>query len=409
MRWTIAIVMFLVIEIYAYQALKTAFKFNWISKIYLLINFFVISILLYRILYIEYNSLSYSDQFYDYLSIPIAMVITLTAFKLIICLQLIIEDLFRLIMFCVNTLNSNETDSWSLKRRSFVSKIGLFIASLPIPFVMYGIFKGRFDFRVIRYEIEFDDLPKEFDGYRLTHISDIHAGSLSNEKKIKYAIDLINNEGSELVLFTGDFVNSKSRELIKWKDLFSKIKSKDGKFSILGNHDYGDYVDWGSEDLKKNNFQNLLEIQKQMGFNVLLNENCKIQKGQSKIFIIGVENWGKGGFRKSADVEKACLGINNSDFKIMMTHDPSHWDLKLRDHKINFNLTLSGHTHGMQFGIEIPGWVKWSPVQWVYKHWAGLYYEKDQYINVNRGFGVLAFPGRVGISPEISVIKLKKT
>ena len=265
MIWTITIVMFLVIEIYAYQAFKTVFKFNWISKTYLLINFFVISVLLYRILYIEYNSLSYSDQFYDYLSIPIAMVITLTVFKLIICLHLIIEDLFRLIMFCVNKLNSNETDSWSIKRRSFISKIGLFIASLPIPFVMYGIFKGRFDFRVIKYEIEFDDLPKEFDGYQITHISDIHAGSLSNEKKIKYAIDLINNEGSELVLFTGDFVNSKSSELVKWKDIFSKIKSKDGKFSILGNHDYGDYVDWGSEDSKKNNFQNLLQIQKKWG------------------------------------------------------------------------------------------------------------------------------------------------
>ena len=400
--------MFLSIEIYAYQALKTVFKFNWISKIYILINFCAYLLLSYRIFYIEFNKLSYSDNFYEYLSIPIALLITLGSYKLILCFHLIVEDFFRLVIIVKNSIFSNESIDFSISRRSWISKMGLLIASIPIPFVIYGIFKGRYDFRVIKYEIEFDDLPDEFDGYQLTHISDIHAGSLSNEEKTKYAVDLINKQKSDLVLFTGDFVNSKSNELLGWENIFSKIKSSDGKFSVLGNHDYGDYVNWESKELKENNFKNLLTIQNQMGFKVLLNENIKIKKGASHITLIGVENWGKGGFRKSADLSKACDAVKNSDFKIMMTHDPSHWDIILRDHKMKFNLTLCGHTHGMQFGIEIPGFFKWSPVQWVYKHWAGLYLEKNQYVNVNRGFGVLGFPGRVGIPPEISVIRLKK-
>ena len=274
---------------------------------------------------------------------------------------------------------------------------------------MHGIFRGRHNYRVINYELEFDDLPEEFDGYKITHISDIHPGSLQKNNKVQYAVDLINEQNSELVLFTGDFVNNKANELNNWKDVFSKIKSKDGKYSVLGNHDYGDYVSWESDEEKKKNFSDLLKFQEEMGFKLLLNENVKIGSLNQTISLIGVENWGKGGFKKSGDIDKACKGLSKNDFKIVMSHDPSHWDKILRNHNTFFQLTLSGHTHGMQFGIEIPGKIKWSPVKWAYKYWAGLYNENNQFLNVNRGFGVLGFPGRVGIWPEISVIKLKKS
>jgi hypothetical protein len=295
-----------------------------------------------------------------------------------------------------------------VQRREFLSKLAILVASIPIPFVIHGIFKGRYNYKVYNYELKFDDLPDDFDGYQITHISDIHSGSLDSIESVKYAVDLINKQKSNLILFTGDIVNNKANELIKWKTLFSKLEAIDGKYSVLGNHDYGDYVQWKSEKDKKLNFQLLLDIQKEMGFNLLLNQNTKIYINNSAISIIGVENWGKGRFKKKGDIDKACTGLTNSDFKIVMSHDPSHWDKVLIDHETHFHLTLSGHTHGMQFGIEIPGWIKWSPVKWAYKYWAGVYNKNKQFLNVNRGFGVLGFPGRVGVYPEISVIKLKK-
>lgn len=410
MRWTFLIIVFLLVEIYAFQAFKTVSKNNWTLKIYLTINALIIGNLLFRIIVINNNSLDFSDVFYNYLSIPFAFVITLFGFKLIIILFLLIEDFLRIwIAFYNFFFSQNKSNSFFVKRRSFLSKIAIIFAALPLPFVLHGIFRGRHNYRVVNYELEFDDLPLEFDGYQITHISDIHCGSLQKKNKVEYAVDLINEQNSELVLFTGDFVNNKANELNNWKDVFSKIKSKDGKYSVLGNHDYGDYVSWESDEEKKKNFSDLLKFQEEMGFKLLLNENVKIGSLNQTISLIGVENWGKGGFKKSGDIDKACKGLSKNDFKIVMSHDPSHWDKILRNHNTFFQLTLSGHTHGMQFGIEIPGKIKWSPVKWAYKYWAGLYNENNQFLNVNRGFGVLGFPGRVGIWPEISVIKLKKS
>ena len=407
MGWVIFIIILILVEIYAFQAFYTLYRFNLFSKIYVSVNLIVFTVLIYRCWNIYARQLSFSDLFYDYLSIPFALLFVLFSLKLIICFNLLIEDFFRVVKYLINNFN-NEYSSSFQSRRNFISKIAILIGSVPIPFVLFGIFKGRYNFKIFRYEIESKNLPEEFDGYQLTHISDIHAGSLVNRKKIQYAVDLINKQNSDLVLFTGDFVNNKSEELTDWTNIFSNIKSKDGKFSILGNHDYGDYVSWKSEKDKEENFNLLLRFQNEMGFKVLMNENTRISRNNKHISIVGFENWGKGRFRKSADIRKACSGLDDEDFKIIMTHDPSHWDEKLKDYKTHFDLTLSGHTHGMQFGIEIPGFIKWSPVKWVYKHWAGLYHEDGQYLNVNRGFGVLAFPGRVGIWPEISVIKLRK-
>ena len=410
LRWTFLVIVFLLIEIYAFQAFKTVFKKNWILKFYFIINALIIFNLLYRFIKIYNNSLDFSDVFYNYLSIPFAFFITLLGFKLIVISFLFIEDITRIIHSIFNFISpSNESNKFLIQRRSFISKMALIIAALPIPFVIHGIYRGRHNYRVLSYELEFNDLPAEFDGYKITHISDIHSGSLQKINKVEYAVDLINKQNSDLVLFTGDFVNNKAIELNKWKKIFSKIKAKDGKFSVLGNHDYGDYVNWKSDQEKKENFKNLLNSQKEMGFKLLLNESVNIKSLNQSISLVGVENWGKGGFRKNGDIDKACLGLRKKDFKVVMSHDPSHWDQILLNHQTHFHLTLSGHTHGMQFGIEIPGWIKWSPVKWVYKYWAGIYYEKNQYLNVNRGFGVLGFPGRVGVWPEISVITLKKT
>ena len=408
LRWLIVIVVFLLIEIYAFQAFKTASKNGWFTKSYIIINSLVFINLFYRIFNVYLKDLDYSDQYYNFLSIPFALFFTLFCFKLILISFLFFEDILRLIVSTYKFFFSS-TESFLIDRRGFLSKIALLIASIPIPFVLHGIFKGRYNYKVYNYDLNFEDLPKEFDGYQITHISDIHSGSLNNIKSVEYAVELINEQNSDLILFTGDIVNNRADELDVWKNTLSKIEANDGKYSVLGNHDYGDYVNWKFEHEKKDNFEKLLKIQNEMGFNLLMNENINIKRNQQSISLIGVENWGKGRFKKKGDIDTACNGLNENDFKIVMSHDPSHWDEILKNHKIHFNLTLSGHTHGMQFGIEIPGWIKWSPAKWAYKHWAGLYNENKQFLNVNRGFGVLGFPGRVGIPPEISVITLKKS
>ena len=408
LRWLIVIIVFLLIEIYAFQAFKTASKNGWFTKSYIIINSLVLINLFYRIFNVYLKDLDYSDQYYNFLSIPFALFFTLFCFKLILISFLFFEDILRLIVSTYKFFFSS-TESFLIDRRGFLSKIALLIASIPIPFVLHGIFKGRYNYKVYNYDLNFEDLPKEFDGYQITHISDIHSGSLNNIKSVEYAVELINEQNSDLILFTGDIVNNRADELDVWKNTLSKIEANDGKYSVLGNHDYGDYVNWKFEHEKKDNFEKLLKIQNEMGFNLLMNENINIKRNQQSISLIGVENWGKGRFKKKGDIDTACNGLNENDFKIVMSHDPSHWDEILKNHKTHFHLTLSGHTHGMQFGIEIPGWIKWSPAKWAYKHWAGLYNENKQFLNVNRGFGVLGFPGRVGIPPEISVITLKKS
>ena len=293
-------------------------------------------------------------------------------------------------------------------RRKFVSQIALGLAAIPFTSILYGIYRGKYNFKVLNYTLHFDDLPEAFDGYKLTQISDIHSGSFDNPAKVEYAIDLINEQKSDIILFTGDIVNNEASELKPYTTMFSKLNAKDGMYSVLGNHDYGDYIRWTSDEAKKQNLNELISLQNEIGFDVLLNESRFIEKNGQRIAIVGVENWGAGGFKKAGDLQKASNNVVSEDFKILMSHDPSHWENEVIQDEYHYHLTLSGHTHGMQFGIEIPGWFKWSPVKWRYKYWAGIYEELGQFINVNRGFGYLAFPGRVGIWPEITVIELKK-
>lgn len=384
-------------QFYVFQAVKEVSYQNF-KIFYLVSSFFIIGNFFYQIFSRGFDS---SSSFFSY---SLGLFLSLFCFQLVVISVLIVEDFFRLISFISSSLNKSE--NIIPNRRKFVSQIALISGAIPFVGLIFGMIYGKYNYRVFKYEMDFDDLPKSFDGFKITHISDIHSGSLDNIEKVKYGIDLINQQKSDVILFTGDLVNNKSNELEKWKDIFKLMEAPLGKFSILGNHDYGDYYDWKSKDEKINDFKKFMDYQENMGFKLLMNESIYLEKNEEKIAILGSENWGRG-FKKEGDLDKMISKINKDDFKILMTHDPSHWEEKVLNHKSRFQLTLSGHTHGMQFGIEIPGLIKWSPVKWRYKQWAGIYKRDEKILNVNRGFGYLAYPGRLGIYPEISVITLR--
>ncbi len=327
--------------------------------------------------------------------------------KLIILAILFGEDVLRFVTGIFQSVSGNDREGFLPERRKFISQAALVISAIPFLGILHGVLIGKYRYRVVNHTLEFDDLPEEFDGFTITQISDIHSGSFDNKKKLEYGVDLINQQGSDVILFTGDLVNNHAGEMEPWIDTFNKLKAPMGKFSILGNHDYGDYMSWPSQEAKRANLDRLYEIQKELGFRLLRNESVQIEKGNSSIDLIGVENWGKG-FAQHGDLPKATANLNERSFKILMSHDPSHFDEQVKSFSQFIHLTLSGHTHGMQFGIEIPGLIKWSPVSFRYPKWAGLYKELGRYLHVNRGFGFLAFPGRVGIWPEITVLELRK-
>lgn len=404
LRWIIFIAIYVALTLYALQAMRTVSRFPYVYYIFLLLALLVLGNFVFQFtLGDDPNRVLSRPKSYAF-----GFLLTMITFNLITIVFLFSEDIFRLIAGIYQKLFGTEKEFSIPTRRRFLSLVAIGMAAVPFSALLYGMYKGKYNFKVLKYNLEFDDLPDSFHGYRITQISDIHSGSFDNREKIEYAVDLVNRQKSDLLLFTGDMVNNKAEEMVPWKELFSTLEAKDGKFSVLGNHDYGDYVEWDSEDAKAKNLEDLKIIQKEMGFELLLNESRFLQKGSDRIALLGVENWGKGGFKKAGDLKKAAANVLENDFKILMSHDPSHWEEQVINDSYHYHLTLSGHTHGMQFGIEIPGWIKWSPVKWRYKYWAGIYEEIGQYINVNRGFGFLGYPGRVGIWPEISVITLKR-
>ncbi len=404
LRWIIFIAIYIALGIYVLQALKTVTRYPWVYFTYMAISLVVLLNFIYQFTWGEEAGRVLSRP----KSYAFGFLLTIITFKIITILFLFSEDIFRLLTGSYHKIFGGTKEFSLPERRRFLSIIAMGIAAIPFGALLYGMYRGKYNFKVLKYNLEFDDLPNAFDGYQITQISDVHSGSFDNSKKIEYAIDLINKQESDVILFTGDMVNNKTEEMLPWKKTFSRLKAKEGKFSILGNHDYGDYVTWDTEELKSENLEDLKKLQKEIGFDLLLNESRYLQKGDDKIALVGVENWGRGGFKKAGDLGKAAESISKDDFKILMSHDPSHWEDVVISDDYHYHLTLSGHTHGMQFGIEIPGWIKWSPVKWRYKYWAGIYKEMGQYINVNRGFGFLGYPGRVGIWPEITVITLKK-
>jgi predicted MPP superfamily phosphohydrolase len=403
-RWIILFILVVLIEIYAFQAVKTFTKTRWV-----LASYIIISLVTALFIFYQFSKFDRSVGQTQMTMLTLGLLLLVLIPKLIVTFFMILEDSVRLFLGARNYFaNYDKEASFFPERRRFVSQVALGIAAIPFLSLIYGMTIGKYNFKVLKQTLFFPDLPDAFDGFAITQISDIHSGSFDNLDKINYAIDLINEQNSDLLLFTGDIVNTHATEMDPWIETFNKIRSHEfGKFSILGNHDYGEYIDWKSSEAKDKNFSDIKDLHRQIDFKLMLNENAKIKKGTAEIAIIGVENWGIK-FKKAGDLNKASENLNKEDFKILMSHDPSHWDAEIKDHPKHFHLTLSGHTHGLQFGIEIPGFFKWSPVEYVYKQWAGLYENLGRYIYVNRGLGFHAYPGRVGIMPEITVIELKK-
>jgi len=400
-RLIILFVIIVLLEVYAFQAIKTITK----SKV-IRYSWLFVSIAVYA--NFAYVTLTYDRTQGQTPQFQMAMGILLTVLipKLVVLIFMFGEDIYRWILKLISAVTSGNTMPLA-GRRKFISQISLGLAAIPFVSFIYGIVQGKYNYKVLKYQLTFKDLPEAFDGFTITQISDIHSGSFTNREKIQYGVDLINEQKSDIMLFTGDIVNNKADEMDNWIAVFDKLEAKEGKYSILGNHDYGDYMDWDNPQDKIDNFQKVKDIHEKIGFDLLLDEHRYLEKDGQKIALLGIENWGKG-FNKAGDLQRAAAGIQKEDFKILMSHDPSHWEEKVKQDPFNYQLTLSGHTHGLQMGIEIPGWFKWSPSKYAYKQWAGLYKEAGRIINVNRGFGYHAFPGRVGIWPEITVIELKK-
>lgn len=403
MFWIVFVVIYVALSLYTLQVFK-----QLPNNHYWRVGFLSIALCILIYFFYQFQIISVGRTITKARSYAIGFLLCYFTFVSVIVSILFFEDIYRLGYGLYTKIFDKQSSEFIPSRRTFISYLAMGLAVLPFGALLYGIFKGRYDYRVLSYELEFEHLPDAFDGYQITQISDIHAGSLNGIDKVSYAVDLINDQKSDVIMFTGDLVNNKADEMNPWIDQFSKLKAKDGIYSVLGNHDYGDYVQWPDDKSKIRNFENLIKTHQNLGFKLLRNEHVFLNKGSDKIALIGVENWGRGGFKKAGDLVKASKGLSKLDFRILLSHDPSHWEDVVIDNEEHYHLTLSGHTHGMQFGIEIPGWIKWSPVKWRYKYWAGIYKEKNQFINVNRGFGVLGYPGRVGIWPEISVIKLKK-
>ncbi len=323
---------------------------------------------------------------------------------------LLIDEIRRLFSFISRLLfrarKDHATESGGIPRSRFLSMLGIAGAAIPFASLLYGMAGSAFDYRVRKVRLSFSNLPRAFNGLKIVQVSDIHAGSFVSSRPLEKAVDMILLQGADLIFFTGDLVNDRVTELEGLTDILGKLSAPLGVFSILGNHDYGDYYQWKSPVLKRHNLDLLKRLQRDLGWNLLLNENHIFEKDGEKIGLIGVENWSRfSHFRKYGDLEKALKGTEELSFRILLSHDPSHWKAEVVEKHPGVDLTLSGHTHGMQFGVEIPGF-RWSPVKYFYPEWADLYKEKKQYLYVNRGLGFLGYPGRVGILPEITVIEL---
>ncbi len=407
--WIIALVM-LLLDFYVFQALKTVTQQSSekmrfvIHLIYWLVSGATL-VLLLSFPYIQ--TLQTSKIFRNYI---FAILVGLFFAKLLGSLFFMIDDLRRGGFWIMSKLAPQTGARFmgegnGIPRSTFLSWLGLGIGGTLFGTLLYG-FSNKYNYQVRRVKLAFENLPLAFKGTKLVHISDIHSGSFQNKEAVNHGIDLILQEQADLILFTGDLVNDRATEMDEYKVIFGRLKAPMGVYSTLGNHDYGDYVAWPTKEEKSANLDNLKQVHAQMGWKLLMNEHVLLEKGTDKIALLGIENWGaKGRFPKYGKMKEAHPGTEQIPFKILLSHDPSHWDAQVKTEYPDIDLMLAGHTHGMQFGLENP-YFKWSPVQWMYKQWAGLYEEGNQKLYVNRGFGFIGYPGRVGIMPEITVIEL---
>tara|TARA_B100001109_G_C18864177_1_gene475926 strand:+ start:4439 stop:5686 length:1248 start_codon:yes stop_codon:yes gene_type:complete len=329
--------------------------------------------------------------------------------KFFMSLFLFIDDIQRGIRWLIAKLSNPESieAKEGISRSEFLAKTGIIVAAAPIVSLSWGIISGAHDYRIRRIPLPIKGLPKKLHGLRMAQLSDIHSGSFWNKTAVKGGVEMLQAEKVDIAFFTGDLVNNKAEEMSEWVNVFDRVKAPLGVYSTLGNHDYGEYVQWNSAQAKQKNLNDLKSVHELMGWKLLNNEHQILEIEGEKLAIIGVENWSaKGRFPKYGDLKIATQNMEDNAFSVLLSHDPSHWQAEVLSSYPNINLTLSGHTHGMQFGVDIPG-IKWSPVQYMYKEWAGLYQANSQFLYVNRGFGYIGYPGRVGILPEITIFELQ--
>lgn len=409
--WWILISFMVLLDIYFFQALKTvSHSASGRTRTIIYSSYWTLSVLAIIILLLL-PYLHFDKQMKFIRTTLFALIAGLFFAKLIAALFFLIDDIRRGIQWVAGKLFFAKTEGEDLQsgegisRSVFLSWAGMIAGSGLFGSLIYG-FGNKYRYQVKRVKLSYNNLPAAFKGLKVVQISDIHSGSFTNKKAVMKGVQKILNEKPDLILFTGDLVNNVAEEMNDYMDVFDKLKAPLGVYSTLGNHDYGDYVHWDSVEEKKANLEKLKQVHAKLGWRLLMNEHVALEKGAEKIALIGIENWSsKARFTKYGDMQKAYAGSESYPFKILMSHDPSHWKSEVLKQYPDVDLTLSGHTHGMQFGVEIPG-LKWSPVQYVYKEWAGLYEKDAQKLYVNRGYGFIGYPGRVGILPEITVLEL---
>lgn len=409
--WWILISFMVLLDIYFFQALKTvSHSASGRTRTIIYSGYWILSVLAIVILLLL-PYLHFDKQMKFIRTTVFALIAGLFFAKLIAALFFLIDDIRRGIQWVAGKLFFAKKEveeiqpGEGISRSVFLSWAGMIAGSGLFGSLIYG-FGNKYRYQVKRIRLSYNNLPASFKGLKLVQISDIHSGSFTNKKAVMKGVQKILNEKPDLILFTGDLVNNMADEMNDYMDVFDKLKAPLGVYSTLGNHDYGDYVHWDSAEEKKANLEKLKQVHAKLGWRLLMNEHVALEKGNEKIALIGIENWSsRAQFKKYGDMQKAYAGSEAYPFKILMSHDPSHWKSQVLKQYPDVDLTLSGHTHGMQFGVEIPGF-KWSPVQYVYKEWAGLYEKDAQKLYVNRGYGFIGYPGRVGILPEITVLEL---
>jgi len=391
----------LIIDLYVFKAINIVCKKYHNKTIRIIFNifywgisvFFIILFICVRLNHKEVRDYHTLTFFFNIIGIFLLFYVS----KIVIIIFHLIEDIICLIRR-IFIKNKN--------RIRIISKIGFIISIIPFIFIFYGMFYGRYNYKINYNEIKYDNLPQNFNGFKIVQISDFHLGTLNgNNKQLQKIVSIINSLKPDVIIFTGDLVNNFADEVKGTESIISKLKAKYGKYSVLGNHDYGDYTKWRSPVDKENNLKQLILWHKILGFKLLLNRADSINLNGQKIAILGVENWGLPPFHKYGNIFEALDDAKNIPFKILLSHDPSHWSKEVKD-QTDIALTLSGHTHGFQFGYKF-GNKQWSPIQYKYPQWSGLYKDNNQYLYVNTGIGVIGFPGRIGMPPEITVIVLK--
>ncbi len=408
MRFIFLFVVLLAIDLYAFQAFRviaqgwSATARNILTVAYWLVPVFTLVLILVGT-YTDFPNTNKTT-----FTILRTLVFIAYVSKFVAIPFLLIDDLRRAGSYVANRWLNVDT-TFDASRSRFLSQFGLLLGGLPLVTLTYGMVRNPYRYQLFRQKVKIEALPSELEGLRIVQISDIHSGSFTFKDPVRDAIDLINGVNPDLVLFTGDLVNDRSDEMDAYMDVFDKIRARHGVFSVLGNHDYGDYAEWESPEAKRENLEKMKRIHGQLGWNLLMNENRKLDINGQEVAVIGVENYSTHPrFPTYGDLPQAHKGTEGAKLKLLLSHDPSHWQDQVTTMFQDIAITFSGHTHGFQFGVEIPGFFKWSPVQYIYKQWAGLYQEGKQYLYVNRGLGFIGYPGRVGILPEVTLLELTR-